>query len=82
MDILHSDKPYQDLANAIIVQAAQDYRRDLKALKRGYRWELAADKEEIERFFHSQWFSMLTTLDPDYLLERLKEEAEDDENNG
>ena len=63
--------PYEELANAIIVQAAKDYR-------------LALHKEdlvrmfEVEHFFRSRWFGQLTSVDPEYLISRLRKEHEDD----
>ena len=39
---MHSNDPYQDLANAIVLQAARDYRTALKILKRNPRNESAA----------------------------------------
>ena len=49
---------YEDLANAIILQAVKDYRMALKSLKANSRNRAAqADKAEIERFFRSQWYS-------------------------
>lgn len=67
------------LANGIVVQAADDYRRALKVLKiqpRDYRtrltWERAlADKQEVERFFRSQWYQMLSSIDGEYMIRRL-----------
>lgn len=32
-------------------------------------------KDEIESFFHSPWYAFLTNADPDYILNRIKEEA-------
>ncbi len=49
---------YENLANAIILQAAKDYRMALKCLKANPKNRTAlADKDEIERFFRSQWFT-------------------------
>ena len=56
--------PYENLANAIIVQACKDYRLT----------EDEAQLKEIEQFFHSQWFSALTSLDPDLLIKELRKE--------
>lgn len=56
--------PYEELANAIIVQACKDYR--LTDNEDGLK--------EIERFFHSEWFSVLTSLDPDLLIKKLRKE--------
>jgi hypothetical protein len=66
------DDPYKNLANAIIIQAATDYRKALKQLKRNPRYEPALiTKRECERFFHSDWFRFLTDADPQYLLDHL-----------
>ena len=66
------DDPYKNLANAIIVQAAKDYRKALRQLKRNPKYDAARDtKNEVERFFHSEWFHYLTNVDPDYLLDYL-----------
>ena len=66
------DDPYRTLANAIIVQAARDYRKALRQLRRNPRYETARnEKNDVERFFHSEWFHYLTNVDPDYLLDYL-----------
>ena len=50
---------YENLANAIILQAVKDYRMALKSLKANPRNRTAmADKDEIERFFRSDWCSV------------------------
>lgn len=66
------DDPYRTLANAIIVQAAKDYRKALRQLRRNPRYETARnEKNDVERFFHSEWFHFLMDADPDYLLDYL-----------
>lgn len=66
------DDPYRNLANAIVVQAAKDYRKALRQLRHNPRYEMARnEKNEVERFFHSEWFHYLTNVDPDYLLDYL-----------
>ena len=66
----------QELANAIILQAAKDYKAALRVLKR-HPDNLAAlaEIQEIESFFHSPWYAVLTTINPDYLIDRLRREA-------
>jgi hypothetical protein len=56
--------PYENLANAIILQAVKDYRLT----------DNESELKEIERFFHSDWFSVLTSLDPDLLIQKLRKE--------
>ena len=68
--------PYQNLANAIVSQAANDYRKALKRLKKHPGYETALySKREIERFFRSDWYASLTTVDPEMLVKRLNEEV-------
>ena len=69
-------EPEQLLANAIIEQAAEDYRTSLRGLKINPRnREKLTMKEDCERFFQSDWFEMLTKLDGAYLMRRLREEV-------
>lgn len=68
--------PYENLANAIIIQAAKDYKKALKALKRNSKYEPAVFmKRDCERFFRSSWFAALTNLDGEALMDSLKKEA-------
>lgn len=67
---------YEDLANAIILQAVKDYRA-LKSLKANSRNRTAqADKAEIERFFRSQWYSALTDVNGEMLIRSLQKEVD------
>lgn len=67
---------YQALANDIIEQAVKDYRAALKVLRRHPDSKAAmAEAMEIERFFRSGWYGVLTEIDPDYLIKRLRKEA-------
>ena len=69
--------PYENLANAIVLAAAEDYRKALRLLKRNPKhYESLRIKAECEKFFLSSWFSTLKSLDGECLLEKLKEEAE------
>ena len=70
------DRNYEDLANAIVLQAVKDYREALKKLKKNPN-NLKADytKFEVELFLSSPWYRFLTDLDPELLIERLKEEV-------
>ena len=67
---------YQALSNAIIEQAAKDYRDAIHRLKRYLDSKAAMETAlEVERFFHSDWYATLTDIDPDYLINRLRKEA-------
>ena len=61
---------YEKLANAIILQAVKDYRGALKILKK--RPESIS---EVERFFRSGWYQVLTEVDGEMLIRRLLEEV-------
>ena len=68
---------YEDLANAIILQAVKDYRMALKSLKANSRNRAAqADKAEIEWFFRSQWYSALTDVKGEMLIRSLQKEVD------
>ena len=69
--------PYQELANAIVMQAVKDYRTALLHSKKrpdnkGYQIEVSS----LERFFRSGWFGELTSLNAEYLLRRINEEVQ------
>ena len=63
-----SNENFQYLANAIVLQAVCDYR----AMEREH------DLIAMERFFRSDWFGMLTNLDPEYLISKLREEKQNE----
>ena len=66
----------EQLASAIIVQAAKDYRAAARVLKK-HPGSAAAKAEisELERFFLSDWFRVLSTVDGEQILIRLRREA-------
>jgi len=68
--------PYENLANAIVLQAVKDYRDALKRLKKKSSNKAAmSDAMECERFFRSGWYKTLTSVDGEYLIQKLREEA-------
>ena len=67
--------PYEKLANAIILQAVRDWREARHKLKKRPKNEDAKLMiEDCEAFFRSEYFNLLTTLDGERLLRKLKEE--------
>jgi len=64
-----SEDPYQNLANAIVCVAADDYRT---ALKKGDKALLFS----LQRFFNSAWCGVLTTIDTNRLMDALHKEHE------
>lgn len=72
---IHNDKAPQDpwhrLAGAIVAAAADDYRIALKSGNRKMQ-------SSVEEFFRSKWYRVLTTVDPEKLMKRLREEDAED----
>ena len=62
-----------NLAIGIIAMAAEDYREALKT--RSNKCSRFSVKE-IEQFFRSQWFGRLTDADPEYIMERIRDEVD------
>ena len=77
--------PYEELANAIVIQAVDDY-KSLKSGRIPYVSEetqvnmnkedvykiIFTEKQKILKFFKSKWYATLTTLKPDVLIQRLE----------
>lgn len=59
--------PYRALADAIILKAVDDYRKH-KTLR-----------GSIAKFFKSDWFKVLTDIDGEDLLKKLKDELNQNE---
>ena len=67
---------YEKLANAIVLQAVKDYRTALKRVARRPKdRDGLATKNECERFFLSDWFEELTSVEGSVILRKLKQEA-------
>ena len=69
---------YERLAEIIILNSAKDYCFAIKTLLRNPHSHIALrNKIDIEEFFHSNWFEVLSgvKLDPDELIERLIQKA-------
>lgn len=68
---MSNNQNYEGLANAVIVKGVDDYRKVLKALKQNPNNALANyGRREIEEFFRSEYFSVLTTVNPEMLIEK------------
>ena len=70
---MHIEEAYRNLANAIVIQAANDYRNALEG-KSYYGRQPKSVIIDVERFFHSSWYRELTKIDGDFLLEQLDRE--------
>ena len=63
------DKNYELLAAAVIEQAISDYRRALRGLRyKPKDFVLLQRRCELERFFLSPWFAVLSDIDGRQLL--------------
>ena len=59
--------PWVNLANAIVILAARDYRDAISEYKvKAWR--------SLEKFFNSDWYKILTNVPANELLSRLREE--------
>lgn len=68
--------PYENLVNAIVLQAVKDYRDALKRLKKKPSNQATlSDTMECEYFFRSGWYAALTNVDGEYFIYKLREEA-------
>ena len=64
---------WHDLANAIVLQAVDDYRKALNGI--GYNKKSPEEVIiEIEKFFRSDYFEMLTKVNGEYLIGKLRNE--------
>ena len=69
---------YENLANAIVLSAVDDYKSALLRQKRNPESISAAeDVKRLEKFFYSDWYEVLTDLDPGYLIRKMKEMIEE-----
>ena len=67
---------FENLANAIILQAVKDYRKlERRATIHPQDTKTQYAKNCIEEFFLSEWFSALTKVNGAELLKRLGKEA-------
>ena len=55
---LEVGNPWKNLANAIVAQAAHDYELTFTPNNK------SIDKEEVITFFRSDWYKLLTSVDP------------------
>ena len=75
---------YEDLSNAIILQAVKDYRRTYKKVINGRSDEkIMKLLTELEEFFQGGWFEMLTAIDGKTILkiiQRMEEKEHENRN--
>ena len=68
---------WEDFANAIILQAVEDYRRARRRIRLfpDKRQEILARMREVENFIGSWWYYQLTDVDGATLMAELKQEV-------
>lgn len=66
---------YRELANAVVMQAAQDLFRALRKQKRRNTAENRKEVKELESFFRSGWYRLLTGKDGEEMIARIRESA-------
>ena len=75
---------YSQLATAVVGQAVKDYREALAKYKRALNfWNIEAREElindakgevsRLEKFLHSGRYSLLTDIDPDTVMKRVRQ---------
>lgn len=80
-------QPWEDFGNAIIVRACDDYVQALKQLKKpkpsdpkkekawiAKQYNALQEIRNINRFFKGRLYSLITSVDPDYIIQRLIKE--------
>lgn len=73
---MSQDICYENLANAIVLQAVRDYRKVLKHLSANPgSWTDSDEKRDLEAYFRSADYKRLTALDGEMLIRRLRKEA-------
>ena len=71
--------PYEALASAVVLEAVEEYRAAYRKRRKGSEdYNVRRDLEEIEKFFHSQRFSLFSGLDGRALLIRIQKELENE----
>ena len=69
-------EPYENLSNAIVLQAVRDYREALaREASHSAKDCYQRNKADLEHFFRAGWFGVLTNLDPELLIGRLNQEV-------
>ena len=67
---------YLNLANAVVLQAVEDYKVSLKMdrNKQKYNYDPFFHKETLEHFFLSDWFMLLTNVNGKVLIDTIQKE--------
>ena len=66
------ETPYRELANAVVMQAAQDYYAALRKCRRCNTEQNRKEVKALEAFFRGEWYSQLTDANGEALLRRIR----------
>ena len=66
---------YEALANAIVTFAAKEYIKEYRKLIRAGKEDKSNEVKRLESFFLSSWYTALTSVDGQWLIEQLRKEA-------
>lgn len=66
------ETPYRELANAVVMQAAQDYYAALRKCRRCNTEQNRKEVRALEAFFRGEWYSQLTDANGEALLRRIR----------
>lgn len=75
---MYTNEPeaWKRFASAIVVRAAEDYVLALQSVKKCRQNQGAISEAlALERFFRGPWFEMLSDMDGDYLIRRMREKV-------
>lgn len=69
---------WENLANAIVLLAAKDFRAEYKKLVKNPKSKTAAaEVASLVRFFTGDYYRSLTSVDGEFLVRKLKSEVEE-----
>ena len=73
--------PYKELANGIVLRAVLDYKAALRRARKGNK-NAKKEIKELESFFRSAWFKVLSDLDGEELITTLRAAKPQKKKNG
>lgn len=75
---VNEETAYENLANGIIIQAVEDYRKAYSAYLRDPHNKLVYDQcEDLRRFFSSDWCHQLTSADCVLIQKKIEQECKE-----
>lgn len=76
--MISEQEAYENLANAIVIQAADDYEKAYTAYLRDPFNRKCRDKvEDLRRFFRSEYYHHLTKVDGYFIRRKIEKKCEE-----